>query len=323
MSEDEGTTTAELIQTIEQAGRTPDPELVRRWLQHTKALRPYLLHALATDWEDDELPDEDDPRAYIEVHAGFLLIAARDEAALPLFAQIFRDPERGENLIEWFAGELHHYGPAALTTFIDLLLDEEAFDYGRSSAAQILSAIAYQHPAHKSVIVQALRQLLPSLDANGNPDIGPDDYDEMWTWAVLELSRLQDEGSRPQIEALYQNDRIDTWIIGDIDDYHERMAGGFDRPLADFDIIEVYEELFQQAAFWQSAQESAAAQTEPSFRRPSPSYEPPPPPPFTEPIQPHTAADLPFGRKVGRNEPCPCGSGQKYKKCHGRAAAAA
>ena len=24
------------------------------------------------------------------------------------------------------------------------------------------------------------------------------------------------------------------------------------------------------------------------------------------------------GRKVGRNEPCPCGSGQKYKHCHGK-----
>ncbi len=24
------------------------------------------------------------------------------------------------------------------------------------------------------------------------------------------------------------------------------------------------------------------------------------------------------GRKVGRNEPCPCGSGKKYKRCHGR-----
>ena len=23
------------------------------------------------------------------------------------------------------------------------------------------------------------------------------------------------------------------------------------------------------------------------------------------------------GEKVGRNEPCPCGSGKKYKKCHG------
>ena len=23
-------------------------------------------------------------------------------------------------------------------------------------------------------------------------------------------------------------------------------------------------------------------------------------------------------QKVGRNDPCPCGSGKKYKKCHGR-----
>jgi preprotein translocase subunit SecA len=31
--------------------------------------------------------------------------------------------------------------------------------------------------------------------------------------------------------------------------------------------------------------------------------------------------DEPFvrgGRKVGRNEPCPCGSGQKFKQCHGK-----
>jgi uncharacterized protein YecA (UPF0149 family) len=25
------------------------------------------------------------------------------------------------------------------------------------------------------------------------------------------------------------------------------------------------------------------------------------------------------GEKVGRNAPCPCGSGKKYKKCHGAA----
>ena len=23
-------------------------------------------------------------------------------------------------------------------------------------------------------------------------------------------------------------------------------------------------------------------------------------------------------RKIGRNEKCPCGSGRKYKRCHGR-----
>ncbi|MDX2206060.1 MAG: SEC-C metal-binding domain-containing protein [Gemmatimonadales bacterium] len=29
------------------------------------------------------------------------------------------------------------------------------------------------------------------------------------------------------------------------------------------------------------------------------------------------ATDLTAGGKVGRNDPCPCGSGKKYKKCHG------
>jgi preprotein translocase subunit SecA len=25
-----------------------------------------------------------------------------------------------------------------------------------------------------------------------------------------------------------------------------------------------------------------------------------------------------FNQKIGRNDPCPCGSGKKYKQCHGR-----
>jgi preprotein translocase subunit SecA len=47
------------------------------------------------------------------------------------------------------------------------------------------------------------------------------------------------------------------------------------------------------------------------------------------PAAPRTGADRPQaqatpepyvreGRKVGRNEPCPCGSGKKYKQCHGK-----
>jgi len=27
--------------------------------------------------------------------------------------------------------------------------------------------------------------------------------------------------------------------------------------------------------------------------------------------------EAPPARKPGRNDPCPCGSGKKYKKCHG------
>ena len=40
-----------------------------------------------------------------------------------------------------------------------------------------------------------------------------------------------------------------------------------------------------------------------------------------EPAKGRAAAQQPFvraGEKVGRNDPCPCGSGKKYKQCHGR-----
>ncbi len=36
-----------------------------------------------------------------------------------------------------------------------------------------------------------------------------------------------------------------------------------------------------------------------------------------EPAPPHVQAIVSGTPKVGRNDPCPCGSGQKYKKCHG------
>jgi preprotein translocase subunit SecA len=61
----------------------------------------------------------------------------------------------------------------------------------------------------------------------------------------------------------------------------------------------------------------------------------PPPPPTTRPMQESlgdqpitsgggTAAGspkpgfTPGGERIGRNDPCWCGSGAKYKKCHGR-----
>jgi preprotein translocase subunit SecA len=43
----------------------------------------------------------------------------------------------------------------------------------------------------------------------------------------------------------------------------------------------------------------------------------------SEPENGEYAIDLPArrsGPKVGRNEPCPCGSGKKYKNCCGRVA---
>ena len=36
------------------------------------------------------------------------------------------------------------------------------------------------------------------------------------------------------------------------------------------------------------------------------------------PLSPEALSEQ--GLRVGRNDPCPCGSGKKYKQCHGRLA---
>ncbi|MFB3133513.1 MAG: DUF1186 domain-containing protein, partial [Rhodothermales bacterium] len=84
-----------LLEALEQAGHTPDCALLEACLDRREDLIPGLLEMLEAGIEqgDDEEWDEDDPRWYREVHAGRLLIAFREEKALPLFADIFRDEE--------------------------------------------------------------------------------------------------------------------------------------------------------------------------------------------------------------------------------------
>jgi len=36
------------------------------------------------------------------------------------------------------------------------------------------------------------------------------------------------------------------------------------------------------------------------------------------PRKPERVEPVRVEKKVGRNEPCPCGSGKKYKQCHGK-----
>jgi preprotein translocase subunit SecA len=53
-------------------------------------------------------------------------------------------------------------------------------------------------------------------------------------------------------------------------------------------------------------------QSAPSNGRPArPGQAAPPPPRKLEPVRAE--------KKIGRNDPCPCGSGKKYKQCHGKA----
>jgi len=259
----------------------------------------------------DENWDPDDPRCYREIHAGLLLIAFREPAALPIFAEIFRDEKR-ENLIEWFSTQLPAYGPAATQMVIDLLQDDSAYDYPRFTATEMLSAIALQHPGERERILQALRALLPPLGKDGTLALPPDiRFQEIWTWAASALADLRDTVSQPQVVALYKRGLIDDSVMGGLEEYLACFKPDAHPPQAtyfEYDILKTYEELHQQAA-WEAKWRAKAAQSVPT---PSASQ-------TVSDSQPTQRKQRTRSKKkVGRNDPCPCGSGRKYKHCCGK-----
>ena len=250
----------ELLTALEQAGRTPDLDLIRACLERREELTPGLLEMLAGGVEEDWEPD--DPRWYREVHAGLLLIAFREPAALPIFAEIFRDEKR-ENLIEWFSTELPAYGPAATQMAIDLLNDDSARDYARAAATEMLAEIALHHPGERERILEALRAQLPPLGEDGTLALPPGPgFQKIWTWAASALADLRDTVSQPQIVALYKWGLIDEFVMGGLDDYLARFKPDAHPPLAasrEYDVLKTYEGLRQQAA-WEAQWRAKAAQ---------------------------------------------------------------
>ena len=76
--------------------------------------------------------------------------------------------------------------------------------------------------------------------------------------------------------------------------------------------------LARMMQFQHAAPPPVALETDPAVvaagAGPGPGAEPPPADPAAAVVAPFQRAE----RKVGRNEPCPCGSGKKYKHCHGQ-----
>ena len=297
-----------LLEALEQAGRTPDRALLEACLDRRDQLIPGLLGMLESGIEQghDEAWDDDDPRWYREVHAGLFLIAFREEKALPLFADIFRDDEC-ENLWDWFSTPFQHYGPLAVDMLIDLVKDRNADVWPRITAGEKLKDIALVHPETWGRTAEVLRMRLPRVDEAGNfviPPMADEDQVMFWTWTALALAEMKDTASQDRVKALYKADLIDEMVMGGVDDYLRIFEEDRSQHMPrSFDLITYYHPP-RVSPFAAVARAREQESDESGLG---------------------TLLDDGGGvtytrteRKVGRNDPCPCGSGRKYKKCCGR-----
>ena len=82
----------QLLTGLEISGRGPHLELIEAILDRAPEVVPGLLEMLRA--EPDWRWVDDDPRWYRDIHAGLLLCALREPAALSVFGQVLREPDR-------------------------------------------------------------------------------------------------------------------------------------------------------------------------------------------------------------------------------------
>jgi len=312
--------TDELLAALETVGRLPDLDLIRACMARPAELTPTLLEWLA-GVNDDQFPSEDG-RNYRGIHAGLLLISYRELVALPIFAQVLREDEEG-GLVEWFFPDLAAYGPEMVPWAMMLVTDESAPQPVREILVELLAHVGWEHPEVREQVIVPLRALLPPLDDDGQPVV-PEGYEEadpdeqIWSYVALVLAELHDMASREQIVTLYENDLIDPFLMGDVDAYLKLLASD-EGPVgagSHGTILETYESLWRMDAL----EAKWAAEEPPATLLPDL--------PDDLEVAPHLRSDWSGSAdsttyvrsepKIGRNDPCPCGSGKKYKKCHGK-----
>ena len=131
--------------------------------------------------------------------------------------------------------------------------------------------------------------------------------------AVHSLHDLYPEEAYNDIKRAYDLGLVDEFMIG-LEDVDRQLARGKDDVLHRLQEktthIEDTIDMLRHWAAFQPRKEKPAVNSTPEERHPRPLPAPrQEPKPMIENIEP----------RVGRNQPCPCGSGKKYKKCCGSA----
>lgn len=283
-----------LIHQLEIAGEYPKPSLIKAIWNRQEEACPLLLsvfqEAFLDDWDS-----KNDPRWYRLKHAGKFMLSWQVEESLPFFTKMYLD-DALHDICEWFEEEPAYFGPMAIPHF-SKVLDKEVkqdWDYGVALSAGILAKISVFHPEHKEQVAKIFRAKLPPLEQI--PLLKEPDYNGIWSSICGDLAALSDVESKPQVLALLDADMIDPMLM-DRKSYLREFNNRSYRPVK-VNLVVEYESQYKRHMEHQEHMESIKKKEEKQskVKLAKPRSEP----------------------KVGRNEPCPCGSGKKYKKCHGR-----
>ncbi|MGE3916856.1 MAG: DUF1186 domain-containing protein [Hyphomicrobiaceae bacterium] len=292
-------------------GKSP-AEPLRALLSHRDELVEQMLQTIALSPAEisrrfDEAPDG---RHIYFLHsfAVYLLAHWREPRAFQILLRYLSEAGdlAHEHLQETITEDLHAilarlYDGSGPEPLLELIRDHEADPYVRDACLKCLHALSRMGKLPREDVVRIYAELGEHLRHSGNQELAD--------MLVLTLAELQEPALRPVIDRWFEEDLVELQSLNR-EDIDRTFADPDDTIEASLILRERMEEgLVEYLSGWAWFKASDPA----DLRDP---WDDVPEPTLDELVE--YEASQPYvreGRKIGRNEPCPCGSGKKYKKC--------
>lgn len=263
---------------------------------------PALIR-MATDYQLHGGP-QGSPVVWAPVHAWRALAQLRATEAIGELVGLF---PRADGWDDWVSDDLPKvlatFRAAAIEPVSSFLADAARGDWARTAAAKTLGEIGETHSALRLEVISQISAQLERFS---------DQSETLNAMLVAELLDLKAVEAMPVIERAFASGRVDESVNGDVEDVQIQFGLKTQRehppkPNA----LTIMGEEFR--ARWREAG-LPLPDADGNFPE-LPSLEDG----LLEPAMAPPAISVPYlaPPKVGRNEPCPCGSGKKYKKCCG------
>ena len=304
-------TIPEILKELELYTRRFPREALRAAIDQREAITPELLRVVE---EIAANPAEYAPRGdcMLPVFALYLLAQFREKQAYPAIVKMFYAPGETsfdlagdtvtEGLKQIFAS-VYDGNPGPLHGLIE---NEQANEYVRDAAIRALLVLENTGQMPRAEVVEYLRSLF-----RGKLERTPS---FAWDGLVSAVGDLPAPELLEEVREAYAEGLADEGVAS-LDDIERDVAAAKTwRRKHDTLITDAIGEMEHWACF--HPEESPPTDLP---RTDSPEVSVPVAPPTPPvPVTYEPARSFVRGPKIGRNDPCPCGSGKKYKKCCGK-----
>ncbi|MEP7170320.1 MAG: DUF1186 domain-containing protein [Bacteroidota bacterium] len=258
-------------------------------------------------------------------HAIFLLTDLNAENSLEVVLDILRQDE--DYLDYWFSDYLteglweclYVLGSNRFDVLKDFMMEPDRYSYARSVIPDAVSQISLHYPERKKECIQWFKDVLSYFISQKDNERIIDSYlNGFITCDVLDLKATELE---PELAEIYNNELAAQSIAGDFKDVLDELHDPEDRNRKrelHADIFSKYDYILRSWHYYKN-EEDVANDIDGKWGYPEDEYDN-----FIEDVNDVNYISKPGTTyiksepKTGRNDPCLCGSGKKFKKCHGK-----